>query len=42
MRIIDADGHVLEREIPWAELIDEPYDRARRARCKTTAGLISS
>src|SRR3989304_545477 len=25
MRIIDADGHVLERDIPWAELIDAPY-----------------
>jgi len=31
MRIIDADGHVLERDIPWAELIDEPY-RARAPR----------
>ena len=31
MRIIDADGHVLERDIPWAELIDPPYrDRAPR------------
>src|SRR3972149_4920675 len=25
MRIIDADGHVLERDILWAELIDAPY-----------------
>ena len=25
MRIIDADGHVLERDIPWADLIDPPY-----------------
>ena len=25
MRIIDADGHVLERDIPWADLIDAPY-----------------
>ena len=32
MRIIDADGHVLERDIPWAELIDAPYrSRAPRA-----------
>jgi len=28
MRIIDADGHVLERDIPWADLLEEPY-RAR-------------
>ena len=25
MRIIDADGHVLERELPWADLLEEPY-----------------
>src|SRR5947207_13192993 len=32
MRIIDADGHVLERDIPWADLIDAPYrSRAPRA-----------
>ncbi|MGH7795047.1 MAG: hypothetical protein ACREQ2_09135, partial [Candidatus Binatia bacterium] len=31
MRIIDADGHVLERDIPWADLIDPPY-RARAPR----------
>ena len=28
MRIIDADGHVQEKQIPWADLIDAPY-RAR-------------
>ena len=42
MRIIDADGHVLERDIPWADLIDAPYRRERRARCRTTAALLSS
>jgi hypothetical protein len=32
MRIIDADGHVLERDIPWADLLEEPYrSRAPRA-----------
>ena len=32
MRIIDADGHVLERDIPWADLLEAPYrDRAPRA-----------
>lgn len=31
MRIIDADGHVEERELPWAELLDEPY-RSRAPR----------
>jgi len=32
MRIIDADGHVLERDIPWADLIEAPYrSRAPRA-----------
>jgi predicted TIM-barrel fold metal-dependent hydrolase len=32
MRIIDADGHVLEKDIPWAELLDPPYrERAPRA-----------
>src|SRR5581483_5890146 len=31
MRIIDADGHVLERDIPWADLIDPAY-RARAPR----------
>lgn len=32
MRIIDADGHVLERDIPWADLIDAPYrSRAPKA-----------
>ena len=31
MRIIDADGHVLERDIPWADLIDAPY-RSRAPR----------
>ena len=31
MRIIDADGHVLERDIPWADLLEAPYrDRAPR------------
>ena len=25
MRIIDADGHVLEKQIPWADLLDAPY-----------------
>ena len=31
MRIIDADGHVLERDIPWPELIDPPFrNRAPR------------
>ena len=29
MRIIDADGHVLEKQIPWADLLEVPYrDRA--------------
>jgi uncharacterized protein len=31
MRIIDADGHVQEKQIPWADLLDEPY-RARAPR----------
>lgn len=31
MRIIDADGHVLERDIPWADLID-PAFRGRAPR----------
>ena len=31
MRIIDADGHVLERDIPWADLFDAPY-RSRAPR----------
>ena len=32
MRIIDADGHVLEWYIPWADLLEAPYrDRAPRA-----------
>jgi len=31
MRIIDADGHVLEKNIPWADLLEEPY-RARAPR----------
>ena len=32
MRIIDADGHVLERDIPWADLLESSYrDRAPRA-----------
>jgi predicted TIM-barrel fold metal-dependent hydrolase len=31
MRIIDADGHVLERDIAWADLIEGPY-RARAPR----------
>ena len=31
MRIIDADGHVLERDIPWADLLEAPYrERAPR------------
>ena len=34
MRIIDADGHVLEKDIPWAELLDEPY-RSRAPRVVT-------
>lgn len=24
-RIIDADGHVQEKLLPWAELLQEPY-----------------
>ena len=31
MRIIDADGHVQEKQIPWEEMLDEPY-RARAPR----------
>ncbi|HXG52962.1 MAG TPA: amidohydrolase family protein [candidate division Zixibacteria bacterium] len=32
MRVIDADGHVLERNIPWTDLLDEPYrSRAPKA-----------
>ncbi|HWO43453.1 MAG TPA: hypothetical protein VNO43_16810, partial [Candidatus Eisenbacteria bacterium] len=32
MRIIDADGHVMERNIPWADLLEEPYrSRAPKA-----------
>ena len=31
MRIIDADGHVLERDIPWEELLEAPY-RSRAPR----------
>ena len=32
MRIIDADGHVLERDIPWADLIEPRFrDRAPKA-----------
>src|SRR5215813_7811409 len=31
MRIIDADGHVLEKNIAWADLLEAPYrDRAPR------------
>ena len=30
MRIIDADGHVQEKQIPWADLLEEPY-RSRAA-----------
>lgn len=31
MRIIDADGHVDEKNIPWAELLAAPYrNRAPR------------
>ena len=25
MRIIDADGHVQEKQIPWADLLEEPF-----------------
>src|SRR5262245_38770867 len=25
MRIIDADGHVSERNIPWTDVLEEPY-----------------
>src|ERR671925_2064047 len=31
MRIIDADGHVLEKNIPWTDLLEEPY-RSRAPR----------
>ena len=31
MRIIDADGHVQEKQIPWADLLEEPY-RSRAPR----------
>lgn len=31
MRIIDADGHVFERDLPWSDLLEEPY-RARAPR----------
>ena len=24
MRIIDADGHVQEKQIPWGDLLEEP------------------
>ena len=25
MRVIDADGHVQEKLLPWSELLQEPY-----------------
>jgi uncharacterized protein len=31
MRIIDADGHVQEKQIPWGDLLDEPF-RSRAPR----------
>ena len=42
MRIIDADGHVQERDIKWAELLEEPYRSRAPKRCKTTEDLILS
>ena len=31
MRIIDADGHVQEKQIPWGDLLEEPF-RSRAPR----------
>ncbi len=31
-RIIDADGHVQEKLLPWAELLQEPYRPLPEAR----------
>ena len=36
MRIIDADGHVQEKQIPWGDLLDEPF-RAMDALTKGVA-----
>ena len=42
MRIIDADGHVLERDIKWADLLEEPYRSRAPNPCKTIEGSILS
>lgn len=39
MRIIDADGHVHERNIPWEDLLDEPYRSRAPKRVKDNRGV---
>ncbi|HWP60757.1 MAG TPA: amidohydrolase family protein [Candidatus Acidoferrales bacterium] len=39
MRIIDADGHVHERNIPWEELLAEPYRARAPKRVKDNRGV---
>ena len=39
MRIIDADGHVLERDIKWADLLEEPY-RSRAPKIRTIQSRV--
>ncbi|MEE9166273.1 MAG: amidohydrolase family protein [Candidatus Neomarinimicrobiota bacterium] len=39
MRIIDADGHIQERNIPWADLLEEPYRSRAPKRVKDNRGV---
>jgi hypothetical protein len=38
MRIIDADVYVQERNIPWADLLEEPYRSRAPKRVKDNRG----
>src|SRR4029078_13351953 len=39
MRIIDADGHVLEKQIPWADLLEAPYRERAPKEVKDNRGF---
>jgi len=40
MRIIDADGHVLEKNIPWAICLKNLTARARQGPSRITADIV--
>ena len=39
MRVVDADGHVQERDLPWADLLEAPYRSRAPRRVRDNRGV---